>query len=1016
MTPERWAQVNEILNRALQLAPADRSAFLNQACAPDDELRREVESLLVASDEVRASFLHSPLSDELRKGTRLGNYEVQSLLGSGGMGEVYRARDLRLRREVAIKVLPAFVSSDPERLRRFEQEALATAALNHPNILAVYQLGSHEGTPYLVTELLEGETLRQKIRHGKIAVSRAVDYAIQIARGLAAAHEKGIVHRDLKPENIFVTKDGRIKILDFGLAKLTQAPQSSQHSSPTLGSETEPGMVMGTAGYMAPEQVRAESVDHRADVFAFGAVLYEMLTGQRAFQKPTAVETMTAILKEESAPMSQLMPQISLALQRVVQRCLQKNREQRFQSASDLAFALESLSDFPAPSANVGRIDQTSRKPRLTLIGLAIAGLAIVALVTLTSYWYFRQTGVYDAPATKLTEKDTIVLADFVNSTGDPIFDDTLKQALSTALRQSPLLNVLSENQVGATLQLMSRPKNAPLTPEVSREVCLRANSKAWIRGSISSIGTEYVIGLKAVNCQNGDTLAQNQVTAASKEKVLDALGMAAGRLRAELGESLANVQKFDAPLSQASTASLDALKAYSIGTKALHEKGTDAALPFFQHAVELDPDFASAYDALGKMYFNLREYNRAKEFMTKAYALREHASERERFDIESGYCSFVTGNLEDAVRVFKEWLTSYPGDETALGNLGLAYGSLGDYDEAASVTIESLQRSPNDSIGYLNAAAYQMALDRVPEARKTIQQALDRKLDSVILHAILYSLAFLSNDEPTMTAQVTWSQGKSETVPILLAMQSSKEGYFGRGKKARELNRLAVESLERLGRKERALNERMTAVLRDVAFGDVAEPRKAAISVLSQPIVGNYAKQEGALLFAWLGDASRAESLVDSLAKNSPEDTIIQSVVLPTVRAEVELFKKNPKQSIELLRVATPYELTWDAFGGASYEGCLYPIYIRGQAYLALKDGAAAGAEFEKILNHPGIVRTCETGALARLGLARAYVLQSNTSKAKAAYQDFLALWKDADPGIPVLQQAKGEYANLTH
>ena len=453
-----------------------------------------------------------------------------------------------------------------------------------------------------------------------------------------------------------------------------------------------------------------------------------------------------------------------------------------------------------------------------------------------------------------LTDKDTIVVADFDNKTGDAVFDDTLKTALTVALNQSPFLNVLSGNRVDATLQLMRRPTITVLTPDAAREVCLRANSKAWIGGSISNIGSEYVIGLRAVGCQNGDTLAQNQVTAANKENVLGALGVAASKLRGELGESLSNVQKFDVPLSQATTSSLEALNAYSIGIKTVREAGMSEALPFYQHAVELDPNFASGYTALGMMYDGLREYNRAKECFTKAYALREHVSERERFEIESMYYSDVTGNLESAARVFREWLISYPHDYAALGNLALTYGSLGSYDQAARAAGESLKYDPNDGIGYVDLAAYQMALDQFPESRKTIQQGFDRKLDDELLHAILYLLAFLNGDEHSMLAQVTWSEGKSEAVPILLAMQSSKEGYYGHWKKARELNRLAVESLERVGRKERAANERMTAALRDVAFGEIAEPQEAAISILSQPIVGDHAKEEGALIFAWGG------------------------------------------------------------------------------------------------------------------------------------------------------------------
>jgi serine/threonine protein kinase len=375
MTPERWQQVKRVLENVLETAPSERAVFLEQACDGDQALRQEVESLLAGDEQGRSSFLQSPPMMRLGKGTRVGDYEIQSLLGAGGMGEVYRARDLRLRRDVAIKVLPVFVSSDPDRLRRFEQEATAAAALNHPNILAVYQMGTHQGAPYLVSELLEGETLREQIRRGRLAVRKVIDNAVQIARGLAAAHEKGIVHRDLKPENLFVTKDGRVKILDFGLAKLMQPQSGSEHNAPTLGSETEPGVVMGTVGYMAPEQVRGQSADHRADIFAFGAILFEMLSGKRAFQKPTSPETMTAILNEDPPYISQLVPELPPALQRVVHRCLEKDSEQRFHSASDLAFALETLSDSGglAHSAPAAKAATGAGKPLVLSVGITAA-------------------------------------------------------------------------------------------------------------------------------------------------------------------------------------------------------------------------------------------------------------------------------------------------------------------------------------------------------------------------------------------------------------------------------------------------------------------------------------------------------------------------------------------------------------------------------------------------------------------------------------------------------------------
>jgi tetratricopeptide (TPR) repeat protein len=711
---------------------------------------------------------------------------------------------------------------------------------------------------------------------------------------------------------------------------------------------------------------------------------------------------MSAILNDDPPPVSQTTPNLSSALGRAVQRCLEKNPEQRFQSASDLAFALELSSDASSASTRV----PASARSRTPWKWITAAGLSL-ALVSGALLWWNSRVSA------RLTEKDTVVLSDFANSTGDPIFDDTLKQALTTALRQSPFLNVLSDSKVSTTLQLMTRPVNTPLSPEVTQEVCLRANSKAWIGGSISNIGSEYVIGLKAVNCQNGDMLAQDQITAANKERVLDALGQAASKLRGELGESLANVHKFDLPLSQATTVSLEALKAASLGDKTLHEGGTAAALPFYRHAVELDPNFASGYVALGKMYYNLREYDRSKEYYAKAYALREHTSEREKFDIESMYYSDVTGDLESTVRTFHEWLISYPRDATALGNLSITYAELGNYERAASLARESSQQSPDDAVGYLNLAAFQMALDQFPESRETLQGGLDRGLDSETLHYVLYTVAFLMDDERRMAEQVTWSEGKPEAVPVFLLLQSSREAYYGHLSRARELNRRAVDSFERAGRKERAARERVNGALREVLLGHWAEARQEAILGLAEPMAGQNAKANAALIFAWLGETSRAESLADGLSQQMPQGTIVKSVILPTVRAVEELSKGNPERSIELLRAAEPYEMTWAAFR-AEHKGCIYPVYVRAQAYLAAKQGAAAEAEFQKLLAHRGIVRMCETEPLARLGVARAYVVQGDTAKAKAAYQDFLTLWNGADPDIPILKEAKAEYSKL--
>jgi DNA-binding winged helix-turn-helix (wHTH) protein/tetratricopeptide (TPR) repeat protein len=622
----------------------------------------------------------------------------------------------------------------------------------------------------------------------------------------------------------------------------------------------------------------------------------------------------------------------------------------------------------------------------------------------------------------KLTETDTIVLADFSNSTGDAVFDDTLKTALTISLRQSPFLNVLPDSQVATTLQLMTRPADTRLTPDVARELCLRAGSKAYIAGAIGSLGSEYVLGLKAVNCHNGDTLAQEQITATSREKVLDTLGKAASGLRTELGESLATVQTFDVPLAEATTSSLEALKAYSLGAKAFHEKGAAAALPFNQRAIELDPSFAMGYRAVGVEYNTLAEVERASEYYTRAFQLREHTSEREKLEIIAGYHATVTGDVDKAVQVYEQKLESYPRDALSYLNLGVEYAAQGQYEEAASVTRQGVRLALDQSRFYSALSGYALASQRFGDSRQAIRDAQARKLDDYSLHCDLYAIAFLEADSAAMAEQQQWLARNAESETFGLALASDTEAYGGHLSKARELTRRAVDSARRADSKENGAVWQTNAALREAAYGNRREARQTAAEALELAPASQGAKSEAALAFAMAGETVRAESLAQDLGKRFPLDTQIRSLWLPAIRAQLALNKKNPVSALSALQAASAIELGNIQF--ANNLSCLYHVYLRGQAYLAAKQGPAAAAEFQKIIDHGGIVWNCWTGALAHLGVARANALQAKNSqgaeadaarvRALAAYKDFLTLWKDADPDIPILKEARAEYAKL--
>jgi tetratricopeptide (TPR) repeat protein len=939
-------------------------------------------------------------------GETISHYRILHQLGGGGMGIVYEAEDLNLGRHVALKFLPHELENDPSALERFQREARAASALNHANICTIYEIEQADGRYFIAMELLEGQTVKQRIAGHALEVDVVLDLAIQIADALEAAHAKGIIHRDIKPANIFVTARNQAKVLDFGLAKHTPKAQpvagGTSGSAVTIDEDqlTSPGSTVGTVAYMSPEQARGKDLDARTDLFSFGAVLYEMTTGALPFRGDTSPVIFEAILNRNPVSPVRLNPDVPLQLEEIILKLLEKDRDLRYQGAAELRADLKRLkrnteSGLISATASSGTLRMVRERRGGRLWNLAVLAIVVIAVLGLATTVFMRRSRAV------ISDRDAILVTDFVNTTADPVFDGALKKALAVDLEQSPYLNVFPEQKVRQTLQFMGRAPDERITSDVGREICQRVGIKAMLNGSIASLGSQYVIALEAVNAGTGESLAREQVQAGSKESVLNSLHQAGSSLRTKLGESLASVQKYDKPLSEATTSSLEALKALSLGD-AKHQVFDElAALPLYQRAVEMDPNFAMAYARLGAVYNNLGQSELSEKNRGKAFELRDRASEHEKLYIMSHY--YVdSGQLEKGITALELYKQTYPRDAIPYNNLAVVYNQMGQFENALDNARLAVQLDPDSATGYSNVAFAYAGLNRLVEAKATFEEAVRRKVGSSAVHSFLANIAWLQGDQAAMEREVELMKSDPQSEFAVTGFRAAIAAYGGEMKAARALGQKQREAAQRLGFKEAVANELSLEGIAEVTSLDKARALEDVTQALNLSQSPNVVLNS-ALALAMAGEDSRAAKLADGVAQNRPYDTLVQFVQVPLVRAQIQLNRSDPGKAIDLLDSALVY-----ARANSNV------LYVRGNAYLKAGRGADAVQAFQRLLDMKNVIAVDPIMPLARLGLARSYVLAGDKARSRVAYQDFFALWKGADPDIPLLHTVKAEYAKL--